>query len=60
MVKRHPEKEVKDLALKVLSTIIAAGIVANVTVIYHFNERLARIETQLLYITPQTHTSASK
>jgi hypothetical protein len=37
----------KNIAEKVLSTVIAAGIIANCSVLYSFGQRLARIETKL-------------
>lgn len=37
----------KDFSSKVLATILAAGIVANVAIWKQFGERLARIETKL-------------
>lgn len=35
------------VALNILSTIIAAGIIANIAVLWKMNERLTRIEYQL-------------
>lgn len=43
----------KDFSSKVLATILAAGIVANVAIWKQFGERLARIETKLETIKPQ-------
>ena len=34
----------------ILATVIAAAVVANVTVLWQFSERLARIETKLDYL----------
>lgn len=37
----------KNVVTQVLGTIIAAGILANVSMWYSFGQRLARIETKL-------------
>jgi len=45
---------VNSFLKNILGTVIAAAIVANVTVLWQFSERLARIETRLSYIQPTT------
>lgn len=47
----------EQAALKILTTIIGVGIIGLFTVLYNFNARLARIETQLQYLQPQTMTA---
>jgi len=41
----------------IIGTVIAAAIVANVTILFHFGERLARIETKLESLTNQSIAS---
>jgi hypothetical protein len=38
---------VKNIANQILATVIAAGIIGNVSIWYSFGQRLARIETVL-------------
>lgn len=40
----------KDNVQKVLTTLIAAGIITNITCLVKISERLARIETKIEYI----------
>lgn len=37
----------KDFFLKVLAVVMGAAIVANVTMLFRFSERLTRIETKI-------------
>jgi hypothetical protein len=43
----------------ILGAVIAAAIVANVAILFHFGERLARIETKLQSLT-ENHQLATK
>ena len=48
MVKRDSsEEQMSKVALNILSTIIAAGIIANIACLWRMSERLTRIEYQL-------------
>ena len=46
-----------NIAKHVLGIVCAAGIVANVTILFKFGERLARIETKLESLTSQNIAS---
>jgi hypothetical protein len=52
--------QVEKAALKVLTTVIGVGIIGLFSILYNFNARLARIETQLQYLNPQLAHSADK
>jgi hypothetical protein len=47
-------KELKDFAIGILKTLLTAAIIGQCTMLFHLNERLARVETKLELLAGKT------